>query len=144
MSSYSTVSLAVTAFALGTLARSDITSPTGLAIHAEHASYAFATSSGPRVQVTMVNTSGRTLRLAACGGWIGHRMERESDGRWIDATQTSCGSTPFEPLTLAPGDSVRTEVNPLALGKYRVRAVLYRDDWNVRYSPEASEPFEIY
>lgn len=144
MPSYRRFALALTALAISTLACSDLMSPTGLVIHTEQDAYAFATSSGPRIQVTMVNASSRTLRLAQCHGWIEHRMEREMDGRWTDATRQGCANIPFEPFLLAPGDSIRTEVNPLALGNYRVRAALYRDDWEVRYSSEASAPFVIY
>ena len=135
--------LALSVLGLSAFGCTTSTAPTGLAITTDSTSYVFATSSGPRVQVTIVNRSTRTVELAACAGWVNHRMEQEVDGRWVDATRQGCGNVPQESFLLAPGDTLRTQVTPLALGTYRVRAVLYRNGAHVLYSAESSAPFEI-
>ena len=142
MSSFLLRALA-TAGAVGALSCTSSTRPTGLQITTDRASYDFVTSSGPLVRVVFVNASTQTVLLAACGNWVAHVLEKETGGQWDDATRESCGPTPYEPFALASGDSLRTGVNPITVGRFRVRAALYGDGTKVTLSRETSPPFEI-
>jgi hypothetical protein len=116
----------------------------GLQIRTDSPSYDFARSEGPRVEVTVINASAESVRLASCHGHLTHMMEQATDGRWMDATRQGCQLIPsYEAIDLAPGDSIRTWVNPIAVGRYRVRIGAYRDPRSVRFSSESSATFEV-
>ena len=116
---------------------------TGLVIRTDRSAYAYQTSMGPRIEVTIENTSPRTVTLGSCTAHVIPMMEQARGDTWSDATREGCVNIPFEPIPLAPGESIRSHVNPIALGEYRLRAPLYQDPSRLRYSRETSPTFEV-
>ena len=116
-----------------------------LLIETDRDTYYLGTSDGPVVQVAIRNTSDRTVTLSACGmgGNLIPVLEQGTNDGWQDATLGSCALAEFEPLDLEPGESITTQVRPLAIGTYRVRVPLFKTSTSQTVSPEKSAPFDV-
>lgn len=115
----------------------------GLSITIERDSILMAGRYGTDVAYTIVNTSGRSVRLAGCDTFIQHRMEKLEAGNWVDATRAFCGDT-LHAIVLGPGDTTQGWVNPIVVGKYRARIAVFVGRSTVSYSRETSNTFEAY
>jgi hypothetical protein len=131
--------------ALAALACGSCANPTApkasIELVTDRAEYLFDRLGGPRIDLTVRNISSSTAKLSGCDGLVFPVPEADLGDHWKAFTLVSCG--PYQPVELAPGESIVLWGSVPGVGTFRLRVPVFVSSSEQRLDASTSNEFTV-